>query len=361
MTPMENGPNLSAAETVVSARPKDSSRLETLDCLRGIAAFAVLWFHLTNGNPGFLPQGALKSSGTFGWLGVEVFFVISGFILPYALQRAGYQPAEFFRFVWKRILRLDPPYLVCIALVLVLNFASTLVPGFRGQPFQFDLAQVLLHLGYLNAFFNYEWVNVVFWTLAIEFQFYLLVALLFPLISHPSAAVRAGICGVLAAAAFLLPSGNLVFHYLFLFLLGIWAFQIKAGLLRSAMVQAIGWMLLAVGAWLTLGDTIALAATVTGLLIVHARLNARWLLFLGQISYSLYLLHVPVGGRVINLGSRFAHGPVAQMVVLALAVAVSIGAAFCFHRWVELPAQRWSSSVRFRGAQPPSTLPLPQT
>ena len=339
----------------------DHGRLETLDCLRGIAAFSVLWFHLTNGNPEFLPQGILKSSGTYGWLGVEVFFVISGFILPYALRRANYQPNDFFRFVWKRILRLDPPYLVCIAVVIVLGYASTLMPGFRGLPFHFDLKATALHLGYLNALFDYEWLNPVFWTLAIEFQFYLLVALIFPLINHPALAVRTGICALLAAATFLLPSGNLVFHYLFLFLLGIWAFQIKSGLSQGAGLQAIGWVLLAAGTWLTLGGLIALAGTATGLLIVHTRLNSRWLLFLGQISYSLYLLHVPVGGRVINLGSRFAEGPLAQMVVLALAVGASVGAAFLFHRWVELPAQRWSSSVRFRGAQPPAALPQTQT
>ena len=341
---------LEESEPVEPAGRKDSGRLETLDCLRGIAAFAVLWFHLTNGHLGFLPDGALKSSGSFGWLGVEVFFVISGFILPYALKRAGYQPADYFRFVWKRILRLDPPYLVCIAVVIFLNFASTLAPGFRGLPFQFDLKQVLLHLGYLNAFFNHDWLNVVFWTLAIEFQFYLLVALIFPLISHPSLAVRAGTGGLLAVAAFLLPSGNLVFHYLFLFLLGMWAFQIKSGLQTGSGSQALGWGLLAGGAWFTLGAPAALAGTVTGLLIVHARLNARPLLFLGQISYSLYLLHVPFGGRVINLGSRFADGPVERVAVLVLAVAVCIGAAFLFHRWVELPAQRWSAAVRYHAA-----------
>ena len=315
-----------------------------------------MWYHFTHGNPGFLPQGVLKSSGSLGWLGVEVFFVISGFILPYALHKAGYQPADFFRFMWKRILRLDPPYLVCIVVVLGLNFASTLIPGFRGQPFQFDLKQVLLHLGYLNAFFNYEWVNVVFWTLAIEFQFYLLVALIFPLISHSALVVRTGICGLLAAAAFLLPSEKLVFHYQLLFLLGIWAFQIKVGLLRSAKWHPVGWALLAAGTWLTLGDIIAVVGTVTGLLIVHARVSARWLLFLGQISYSLYLLHVPIGGRVINFGSRYADGLMAHLAVLALAVAASIGSAFIFHRRVELPAQRWSSSVRFRAEPRPSTL-----
>ena len=343
--------NLGKGEPEQPERWKTSGRLETLDCLRGLAAFAVVWFHLTNGNSEFLPEGALKSSGTFGWLGVEVFFVISGFVLPYALKRAGYQPADYFRFVWKRILRLDPPYLVCIAVVIVLNFASTLAPGFHGPPFHFDLNQVLLHLGYLNAFFNHDWLNVVFWTLAIEFQFYLLVALIFPLISHPSLAVRAGTGGLLAVAAFLLPAGSLVFHYLFLFLLGMWAFQIKAGLQTGIGLQAIGWALLAGGAWFTLGTPSCIAGTVTGLLIVHARLNTRPLLFLGQISYSLYLLHGPLGGRVINLGSRFVDAPMERVALLVLAVAACIGAAFLFHRWVELPAQRWSAAVRYRAAE----------
>lgn len=328
--------------------PQDSGRLLTLDCLRGIAAFAVLWFHLTNGNTGFLPEGILKSSGVHGWLGVEVFFVISGFILPYALQRAGYRPANYFRFVWKRILRLDPPYLACIALVIALNFASTLAPGFRGPPFQFDLKQVLLHLGYLNGLVGYDWLNPVFWTLAIEFQFYLLIALLFPLVSHPLLMVRFAMFAGLAVAAFLLPSGTLVFRHLFLFMLGIWAFQIRAGMLPSVSLQAIGWVLLSGGLYFMQGSQATCAGVVTGLLIVHGRLKARPLLFLGQISYSVYLLHVPIGGRVINLGSRFADGPVEKLAVLMLAVAASLGAAWLFHRWVELPAQRWSAAVRYR-------------
>lgn len=340
---------------------QDSGRLLTLDCLRGVAAIAVVWFHFTQVSAEFLPQGLLKSSGTYGWLGVDVFFVISGFILPYALKRAGYRPADYFQFVWKRVLRLDPPYLVSIAVVIVLNFASSLVPSYGGPPFQFDLKQVLLHLGYLNAFFNEDWLNIVFWTLAIEFQFYLLVALVFPLINHPTIAFRVGICGLLAMSAFILPSRNMVFHHLFLFLLGIWAFHIKSGLLAGIQKQSVGWALLAVGTWFTLGGPAALVGTATGLLIVHARLNARWLLFLGQISYSLYLLHMPIGMRVINIGGRFADGPVEKVVVLALAVAVTIGAAFVFHRWVERPAQRWSSSVRYRAAQPSPATASPQT
>ena len=65
-------------------------RIDTVDSLRGVAVLAVVWFHLTNGNP-MLPSSWLRTSGRLGWLGVEVFFVISGFVIPHALYRANYR------------------------------------------------------------------------------------------------------------------------------------------------------------------------------------------------------------------------------------------------------------------------------
>ncbi|MEO6725174.1 MAG: acyltransferase family protein [Blastocatellia bacterium] len=110
----------------------NTKRIHTLDALRGIASLAVCWFHLTNGNPAFLPDGWLKLSGKFGWLGVEMFFVISGFIIPFSMRRAGYSIGDFPRFILKRIVRLDPPYLVAIVLTIGLAYLSSLAPGFRG-------------------------------------------------------------------------------------------------------------------------------------------------------------------------------------------------------------------------------------
>ena len=101
-------------------------RVETVHSLRGLAALAVAFFHFSNGNPNFYVPPVLRAIGANGWLGVEVFFVISGFILPYSLWRAGYQlsPSNFGRFVWKRVVRLDPPYFGTIALVLLLAYLS---------------------------------------------------------------------------------------------------------------------------------------------------------------------------------------------------------------------------------------------
>lgn len=83
----------------------ENNRVSTIDALRGIASLAVCWFHLTNGNPKFLPDGALKASGAYGWLGVEAFFVISGFVIPFSLYRSGHELKDYPRFLYKRVVR----------------------------------------------------------------------------------------------------------------------------------------------------------------------------------------------------------------------------------------------------------------
>lgn len=324
------------------------TRNSALDVLRGLAALSVAWFHFTNGNPDFLPDGALKSSGAQGWIGVEVFFVISGFIIPFALARSQYQLTDYGTFLVKRIIRLDPPYLVTIALIIALGFASSAAPGFRGAAFHVTLPQLLLHLGYLNVAFGYPWLNPVFWTLAVELQYYLLVGLLFPLLAHPVAAVRWTTMAILAAAAFVIPGAQFLCHWLGLFLLGICTFQYRGGLLDLRGYVAGLVCLGAVAFWLygPLIATVCLAAV--GIIAFVEISHTNPLVFLGHISYSLYLLHVPIGGRIINLSLRFSLGMAAKFMVLCLAVVVSVLAAWALHRLVEFPAQRWSAAIGYK-------------
>jgi peptidoglycan/LPS O-acetylase OafA/YrhL len=139
-----------------------NQRIAIVEELRGLAALAVVWFHFTNGNPNFLEDGALKASGTFGWVGVEVFFVVSAFIIPFTLYKRGYTTSEHYpRFLAKRLLRLEPPYLACVALTVLLGYWSSALPGFRGVAPSYTPVQVFLHIGYLVGFSNYEWVNLL--------------------------------------------------------------------------------------------------------------------------------------------------------------------------------------------------------
>src|ERR1035438_4700620 len=116
---------------VIYNNSRTRRRLGTIDCLRSVAALSVAWFHFTVAS-GILHSGGLYYSGLYGWVGVEMFFVISGFIIPYSLYGAGYRNRDFGLFLIKRIARLDPPYFADILLCIALSYAVTLAPGFRG-------------------------------------------------------------------------------------------------------------------------------------------------------------------------------------------------------------------------------------
>ena len=214
------------------------SRLPHIDALRGIASLAVCWYHMTNG---YAETSLVRSSGSFGWLGVEVFFVLSGFIIPFAMFSGGYTlRAGWTTFVSKRILRIEPPYLLAILLVFALWDLSAMVPGFKGSPPpDFISTQTLLHAGYLAGIAGYPSFNPVFWTLAIEFQFYLLVSLVFGWLSHKTLHIVLLMDLTLLFSSLLLSSDLFVFRYLGLFMLGIVAFQYQAKLLTQRMTAAL--------------------------------------------------------------------------------------------------------------------------
>lgn len=324
-----------------------AERIHVIEPLRGLAAIAVMWYHFTNGG-GLQPVNWIKITGSAGWLGVEVFFVISGFIIPYALERSGFSPFKHAgTFVLKRIARLDPPYLASIILTLALWYASSLTPGFRGAAFFLEPVNVLLHLGYLSAIFGYPWINPVYWTLAMEFQFYLLMALTFPIFVHKADRVRVLSTALLCAVSMAPWPEILLFKYLSLFALGILAFQFRASML-SRRAYFLWSAVAAIAGSVALSPEAALVGWITATVISFVDMPPfAPLTFAGSISYSIYLLHVPIGGRVVNFGARLATGAVTQILVLAGAVLVTVVTAMIFHRLVEAPAQRWAQRLRY--------------
>jgi peptidoglycan/LPS O-acetylase OafA/YrhL len=328
----------------------DSKRMPTLDCLRGIASFAVAWFHFTNGNPAFLPAGWLKASGTWGWLGVQMFFVISGFVIPYSLYKSRYSLKNFSRFLVKRVSRLDPPYVAGIFLVVAMAYLSATSSSFRGARPHFTFSQLALHLGYLNSVAGKPWVNPVFWSLGVEFQYYLLIGCMFPLLVDRRLTVRMGALAALLMPGMFIPKDAFVFVHLPFFVLGILVFQRKIGLVPQQWFAALA-ILAAALAWVRSGPEAVSVGVITAAFIAWVNIGNRILAGLGLISYSLYLVHVPIGGRVINLGTRFAHSLPSQCLVLAGAVAASIISSFLMYLAVERPSQRLSACITYRTRQ----------
>src|SRR5580765_3271068 len=121
-------------------------QIQSVELLRGIASAMVCYYHLARGNADFLPdQNIVKRSATWGWSGVEIFFVISGFVIPFAMFQKKYTIRNFLTFLKKRIIRIEPPYIISILLVVFLNFVSTLSPYYRGAAFHIDWANLFGH------------------------------------------------------------------------------------------------------------------------------------------------------------------------------------------------------------------------
>jgi len=326
--------------------------------LRGVAALSVAWYHFAFASS-VVKTPWLSVSGKYGFLGVEIFFVISGFIIPYSMYVGGYRFAHFGKFFAKRLIRLEPPYVASIVVAIAIAFLAAAAPGYSGVRPHFTTAQLLLHLGYLNTFFGYEWVNPVYWTLGIEFQFYLFAALIYPLVASRSASARALSMVAMGTLAVLVKTPMLVSHYFGLFGLGMLAFHYHAGLLRRAVVPAV--LLMGIATALSLGMAVSLAGVATALVIIFVRMPHGWwtrvLIFLGGISYSIYLLHVPIGSRIVNLGARRAGGTVSEIVLLAVALGASILVAMAFNWLVERPSQRASGRIKYlTGQQSPTSV-----
>lgn len=298
-------------------------------------------------NNGISHESLWWKVGTHGWLGVEIFFVISGFIIPYALHRSAFRWTDYPRFLFKRVVRLDPPYLVAIVAAIAVGLLATWSSDYRGTPFKCSTAQVLLHFAFLNTFFGYEWVNPAFWSLAIEFQYYLMIGLLFPCLAHRSPWVRSGLFAVLGCLAFAIPETRFVFHWLFLFILGMLVFQWHAGLCQT-WVLMLGLVLGTVGVAFTHDWMIAAVCLATALAIAFYHLGNRFLLFYGSISYSLYLLHGPIGLKVVNVIGRHVSGTWGGLGAVFLGLLVSTLCSIALFWLVERPARRWSSLVQYR-------------
>ncbi|MBE9219659.1 acyltransferase family protein [Dolichospermum flos-aquae] len=327
----------------------NSEKLEIIQFLRVFAALAVAWFHFANGNPNFLNEGWLKDSGKYGWLGVEVFFVISGFVIPYSLSRSNFKLKLHWRkFLAKRFLRLHPSYIVSIIITIALWYASSLAPGFKGAAPRIDITNITLHFAYLNGIFNQPWINPVFWTLGIEFQYCLLIMLIHPVVSAcKSYNNMISLLSICILPFFFIDQNNIVFHWLFLYIFGILCFQLYTHKINK--VQYFFMLsIITIVSNACMGNLITLVGLCTAIAISFVKIpQIRIFTFFSDLSYSFYLIHVPIGGRIINFGLRLGGGIYLKLIIIIIALISSIFAADLMYKYIEKPSQKLSHDIKY--------------
>jgi peptidoglycan/LPS O-acetylase OafA/YrhL len=349
------------------SRPK-AERFVFIDALRGLAALGVACYHIHRYGPLHEPASQLIPAPLatvfeHGWMGVQVFFVISGFVIAYSVHAVRISPKFLGNFALRRSIRLDPPYWTTIFFVLGLYAIA------RSMGLGEDLIdpphwrQLLSHAFYLQDILGYGNISVGFWSLCIEVQFYLALIVMLGVAQWlrgklgPTSPRIDTLCllGVTAPLALVslaeYQAGSdwdmWLVHFFCMFFLGALAWWTLAGRVPPLLFWYYVTLLVA-RLWLNWSLEIACAtvAGVTIYLVGRRGLLGEWLStptlqYLGRISYSLYLIHYPISWIVVGLGFWLTGAdPVAAVLWLCLALALSIGAADLLYRFVEAPSVR---------------------
>jgi peptidoglycan/LPS O-acetylase OafA/YrhL len=371
------------------------NRLPALDGLRGIAVLLVIVFH--------------HSLFGAGWIGVQLFFVISGFLITGNMLRdKGLAARPFFGgFYRRRAARIFPVYFAYLALLAVLSGATSKASEFRAYwPY---LVTYTYNLAHLRSDFVFSFWFGHFWSLCIEEQFYLVWPLVVYVLSpkHLRVAVIAMIVAAPASRAFAeivlarhLPDAPAVGDAVYWFTpshMDGFAFGAAIAVYRATewLRRPVEWLYAAVAAtavlglgnlwliersgqmpagenWTSLGYPIGGIANgqhvwsytvlnLTCALLVFcaaqgklAWLNRPWLAYVGRISYGAYVVHRAVILLVRRGLERFHYeGSVGdRMLLLAISLPITLTVAACSYRWFE---QRFLGLVSHRPKARPRT------
>jgi peptidoglycan/LPS O-acetylase OafA/YrhL len=168
--------------------------IDSLDGLRGIAILLVFFFH-------YLPRNShspLSWLASVGWSGVDLFFVLSGFLITGILYDTR-RSSNFFKvFYVRRALRLFPLYFFAIGLVLFVAWLHRTPMNWKAIPFYIYGANIMLGVGFAPNFSPY-FQCIHFWSLALEEQFYSLWPLAIFFVSGRKTLIQICAAGVICA------------------------------------------------------------------------------------------------------------------------------------------------------------------
>jgi len=330
---------------------KDSPRkvqLGSLQALRAIAALMVVIFHMNVFSlPDRLGSASIWGGFNMGYAGVEIFFVLSGFIMYYIHFRDFGRPERFGRYLSKRVTRIYPFFwLVLVALVTLRTVGGDPFPGWR----DIFVSTTLLP-------FQDSQLLGVQWTLSFEMAFYIIfsIAILNVRVGILVGVVWFSACAVAALTGYSGPgAGFLLSSYNLLFLFGIIAARFWDRLHGGQVpILAFGVILfLSVGLFESVGGYeyykplrtvlygLGAAAIIMSLVSLEAsaRIRApRWLVFLGDASFALYLVHVTVMSLAALVLKKLALDDLPPVVLGALLFSVAVAAGAIAHTLVEKP------------------------
>ena len=353
--------------------PRQASKTDEFNiaahALRGIAAMMVFWGHLLGGtakhiyadDPGYLR--AVEGFWHLGTSGVVLFFVISGFVILPSVIR--YRPGQF---AFRRFVRLYPLFVALSLLFVALNWATNLYPELN------DIATIAAGFLFINIFIGTEQLTPNAWSLSFEVMFYALTCLTVYFVIHRPSRVGLGLA--LALCSIFL----LIFPIAIFFLGGVLirllydrGIALPPWVARPLeVIAAVCFVRYATMSWFAyvpadFQNPIALKIIVSSLCYFYLALPRTSLttlclrsseaLYVGTVSYSLYLVHpyTYYACRLIfdRLGWFTDNHLVSMLLFFGVTTPITLAATHLVHRTIEMKPYEWTFRQRiYRGAAP---------
>ena len=320
---------------------KNRQRLSELDGLRGIAALAVVVFHYFYQYDSIYGHSFEISQWTrFGSYGVHLFFMVSGFVIFWTISKVDH-PLDF---IWSRFSRLYPVFWAAVFLTSLVVFTFGL-PGREPR-----LTDLIVNYFMIHEYLGFKHVDGVYWTLSLElaFYFWMLVLLLLDQTRH----IEKWLLGWVVSAALLTYPGLglelpgiwkkfFLLDYIELFAAGICFYILRQGKGRPMTYLVLAASSLSLFAEYPVGIAFSLLLfyAVFYLAITHRLgfLATKPIVFVGTISYSLYLIHQNIGYVIIN-GFYANDLPATWAIVTAFTTSFLLAVLLTFK--VERPAMQ---------------------
>ena len=340
------------------AGPENQShgRVEVLDLLRLLAVFAVLLFHY--GFRGAVADGFTEVSlpglvpvAKYGYLGVQLFFIISGFVIAYSAE--GRTASAF---AVARAARIYPTFVLCMTVTFLLALMI-------GAPrFEASITQWLANLIVVSPALKQPFMDGAYWSIVYEITFYgwVFLLLLFNLFRRETVLIVVVWLAISIVNETILRSGALLRLFLTdqsaFFCIGLVLYQIFRGrrdrtiMLLLALSTAVAVTQAFTGAdWMRehyhteFNNLVIAAVCIASVGLVAFAMNVRRLplpagvvLAIGGLTYPLYLLHQHIGYMLFNKFAAVASAPV----LVVLAAVLVTAASFLIWRFFENPVQK---------------------
>ena len=324
---------------------KKSIRLPELDTLRGLAALGVMLFHYTYNQPGINLLFEFRNGVT----GVDLFFMISGFVITLSISKI----ARLRDFIVHRFSRLYPTYWICI---LITSLCILIY-----DPATLSFRNILINMTMVQPYFGVEDLDGSYWTLLVELIFYVWVIFVHVL-KKVTRIEDAGFLTLIAILAYhyfsnlypelyafiqrILPIAN----YFPFFFSGIIFYHIKfrgvtfkrvfflfISLISAFYLHDKGGRSMYLISYVQHGITIVFYHAVFILLVLDKLkfIVKPYFIFLGNISYSLYLLHQYIGRNIIHTLVSYAHLNLYAAILITILFIILLASGVTYY--VEIP------------------------